>query len=161
MVTGVAVLLPGGQIRQIPRPMLNFGYRRMCWDPGLGLPPGEVPMVLEICLQLKPAPSESLQQEARRILKQRRQSQPVQLPSAGCIFKNPAGPAGAGELIDRSGLSGRRIGDAQISTRHANFIVNRGKATAADVLGLIALARETVAERFNVHLETEVKIVGV
>ena len=161
VLSGVQILLPGGQFRRIPRSRLDFGYRKMGWGSGLSLAPGQVPLILESRLQLSPAPSQRLQLEARRILRQRRQRQPVQLPSAGCIFKNPAGPAAAGELIDRAGLGGRRCGDAQISRRHANFIVNRGRATAADVLALIALARETVAKRFNVRLETEVKIVGV
>jgi len=85
----------------------------------------------------------------------RGRSQPVRTPSAGCFFKNPA-QAAAGWLIERLGLKGRRLGGARISRKHANFIVNAGGATAADVLRLYRLVRRCVRERFGILLEREV-----
>jgi UDP-N-acetylmuramate dehydrogenase len=88
----------------------------------------------------------------------RKETQPPQ-PSAGSVFKNPPGDY-SGRLIEAAGLKGHRLGKAQISPRHANFIVNTGGATAAEVVGLIALARRTVRERFGVELELEVELRG-
>jgi UDP-N-acetylmuramate dehydrogenase len=88
----------------------------------------------------------------------RKETQPVQ-GSAGSVFKNPPGDH-AGRLIEAAGLKGTTVGGAQISTVHANFIVNAGGATARDVVALIALARRTVRERFNVQLELEVELRG-
>jgi len=95
----------------------------------------------------------------REYLAKRRASQPVDQPSCGSVFKNPPGVA-AGRLVEAAGMRGARIGGAEISHRHANFIVNRGGATAADVLALIERARERVAKQFGIELETEVLIVG-
>ena len=90
--------------------------------------------------------------------KHRRETQPPQ-PSAGSVFKNPDGTY-SGKLIEEAGLKGTRAGRAEISPRHANFIVNTGGATAADVVALIALARRTVRERFSIELELEVELRG-
>jgi UDP-N-acetylmuramate dehydrogenase len=81
------------------------------------------------------------------------------MPCAGCIFKNPPGDR-AGRLLDAAGMKGVRIGDAQVSTVHANFIVNLGNAKAKDVLALAELMRETVKAKFGITLEYEVQIVG-
>ncbi|HBB40418.1 MAG: UDP-N-acetylmuramate dehydrogenase [Deltaproteobacteria bacterium] len=94
------------------------------------------------------------------LLQERRAAQPVSLPSAGSIFKNPVGRS-AWRLIRDAGLAGERCGGAQISPQHANFIVNTGGATAAEVETLIARAREQVQARSGVALETEVVILGV
>ena len=88
----------------------------------------------------------------------KRATQPKE-PSAGCIFVNPK-PFAAGELIDKCGLKGKRIGDAQISPKHANFIVNLGKAKAAEVIKLIKLIKEKVKEKFGVELEEEISLLG-
>jgi UDP-N-acetylmuramate dehydrogenase len=77
----------------------------------------------------------------------------------GSMFKNPAGDY-AGRLIDAAGLKRTRIGDAEISGLHANFFINRGEASAADVFGLIELTREIVAEQFKINLELEIELVG-
>ena len=90
--------------------------------------------------------------------KKRQESQPRE-PSAGCIFKNPPGRS-AGRLIDESGLKGERVGDAEVSTVHANFIVNRGRATGADVLGLVRRVRARVRQATGVELEPEVLLYG-
>ena len=110
--------------------------------------------------QLKRTDREILQKEAVRMQKKRRSSQPLSFPSAGSIFRNPAGGIYAAELIDRAGLKGLRKGGAEVSTKHANFIVNKEHASASDVLVLIEQVRATVFERFEVNLEPEVMIVG-
>lgn len=97
----------------------------------------------------------AVRERVLRYRQHRKETQPPQ-PSAGSVFKNPPGDY-SGRLIEAAGLKGHRIGKAQISPRHANFIVNTGGATAADVVALIALARHTVRERFGVDLELEVE----
>ena len=91
-------------------------------------------------------------------LQYRKDTQPPQA-SAGSVFKNPPGDY-SGRLIEAAGLKGKQIGKAQLSPRHANFIVNTGGATAADVVALIALARRTVREQFGIELELEVELRG-
>lgn len=92
--------------------------------------------------------------KAKRIL-----TQPYNLPSCGSVFKNPL-PSFAGELIEKAGLKGYKIGDAMFSDLHANFIVNLGNAKSDDIIALIELAKMTVKEKFNVDLQTEVKFLG-
>ncbi|MEL7223383.1 MAG: UDP-N-acetylmuramate dehydrogenase [Cyanobacteria bacterium J06576_12] len=92
-------------------------------------------------------------------LRQRRTTQPYHLPNCGSVFRNPPGNS-AGRLIQEAGLKGHQIGNAQISTLHANFIVNLGKAKAQNVLALIRHAQAVIKERNNIALETEVKIIG-
>ena len=90
---------------------------------------------------------------------QRESRQPLEMPSAGSVFKRPPGRY-VGPMIEELGLKGYRIGGAEVSRKHAGFIVNAGGAVAGDVLALIALVRERVQERFGVWLETEVKVIG-
>jgi len=92
-------------------------------------------------------------------LKRRKETQPLEYPSAGSIFKNPLNEY-AGRLIEQTGLKGKRIGGAMISNKHANFIVNKGGATATDILALINLAREEVKRKAGVQLELEIQVVG-
>ena len=92
--------------------------------------------------------------------KKRRTSQPLQFRSAGSIFKNPKLNMAAGYLIDQSNLKGMRIGDAEISTKHANFIVNHGNASSNNILELIKIIKSRVKKNFNVNLELEVKLLG-
>ena len=89
----------------------------------------------------------------------RRTSQPLKYRSAGSIFKNPE-ESPAGYLIDKTGLKGLKIGDAEISEKHANFIINRGNATAQDVTELIKIAKQKVFEKFNIKLKLEIKLLG-
>ena len=93
-----------------------------------------------------------------RSMSWKRETQPLSARSAGCIFKNPPGSRSAGWLIEQAGLKGRRVGDAMVSTQHANFIVNVGSATAADVHALIALIKREVRAAFDVTLELEVRV---
>ena len=107
----------------------------------------------------RPGDPQAIRARMREHLDHRRETQPVNEPSCGSVFKNPEGDH-AGRLIEAAGLKGSRIGGAQISTLHANFIVNRGDASARDVLSLVERARREVEARFGVHLETEVRVIG-
>jgi UDP-N-acetylmuramate dehydrogenase len=109
----------------------------------------------------------ALREIARQSLAHRKRTQPLESPSAGCIFQNPdasvvpAGvPASAGALVDRAGLKGIAVGGARVSATHANFIVNEGGATAADIRRLIDLCRDRVRERFGVTLKEEIVLLG-
>ena len=97
--------------------------------------------------------------KASELLKDRAQKQPLEIPNAGCIFRNPTG-AGAGRLIDSCGLKGRRLGGAMVSLKHANFIVNAADAKSSEVRELIDKVRQEVFERFGERLEPEVRLVG-
>ena len=89
----------------------------------------------------------------------RKTNQPLRFRSAGSVFKNPKDHA-AGYLIDKVGLKGKRIGDAEISTHHANFFINHGNASASDITGLIELAKNAVLKKFDIELELEIKTIG-
>lgn len=115
-------------------------------------------VICRVKLWLQPAAREEIEQKCREYLGFRQAKQPRQ-PSAGSIFKNPPGDA-AGRLLEAAGLKGRRVGGAMISELHANFIVNCGGASAADVLALIEAARDAVRQKFGVALELEIQVLG-
>lgn len=102
------------------------------------------------------APTEEIQARMREFLRERRSRQPSNPRSCGSVFKNPVNGPPAGYLIEQAGFKGRRFGDAQVSWKHANFILNQGKATAADIKILIEQIQEVVWQRFGVSLEREV-----
>jgi UDP-N-acetylmuramate dehydrogenase len=114
-------------------------------------------MMLAVTLELPSKPFKEILQGIRICNEKRRASQPLGQKSAGCIFKNPPG-ASAGRMIDELGLKGLHVGDARISDRHANFFVNAGSASAADMLSLIADVRERVHSAFGVELQHEVVV---
>ncbi len=121
--------------------------------------PGQTPaVILSATFRLRPDTEGRAAKQARAAIQQRRRTQPTE-KSAGSIFKNPPGDY-AGRLIELAGLKGCCAGDACISERHANFIINRGRATAADVLALMALARREVWRQFGVLLEPEILLIG-
>ncbi len=136
---------------ELPRSELRFGYR------SLEVPEGAV--ILSARFRTEPGAREGIQERMRAHLEHRKATQPVDRLSCGSVFKNPAGDH-AGRLIEAAGLKGAREGDAEISTVHANFIVNRGNATASDVLRLVERAHAAVLERFDVDLEPEVRVLG-
>jgi UDP-N-acetylmuramate dehydrogenase len=141
-----------GELRSVPARDLRFRYR------GLELPQGAV--LIAARFALRPDEPREIRARMQQLLAQRRRTQPVDQPSFGSVFKNPPGDF-AGRLVEAAGLKGAREGDAEISTLHANFIVNRGRATASDALKLMERARDEVARRFGVELEREVRVVGV
>jgi UDP-N-acetylmuramate dehydrogenase len=128
---------------------ISFEYRHTSFAPD--------DMMLAVRLELPSKPYNEILQGIRICNEKRRSSQPLGQKSAGCIFKNPPG-ASAGRMIDELGLKGRHVGDARVSDRHANFFVNAGKASAKDMLTLIADVRERVRSAFSVELENEVVV---
>ena len=110
-------------------------------------------------LRLHRRPQAEIQKDIKARLKQKKATQPLALASAGCVWKNPPGDT-AGRFIEKVGLKGKRLSGAEVSSKHANFIVNRGGATAADVLGLMDMTRERVHAQFGITLETEIRIMG-
>ena len=112
-------------------------------------------MMLSVTLELPSKSFNEILKGIRICNEKRRSSQPLGQKSAGCIFKNPPG-ASAGRMIDELGLKGLSVGDARVSDRHANFFINAGHASAADMLALIADVRERVRDRYGVELEEEV-----
>ncbi len=117
-------------------------------------------IILEAEFLLCPADPNLLKKEAHSLIQKRKTTQPWRAASAGCFFKNPDSGDSAGRLIDSAGLKGFRVGDAEVSKKHANFIVNRGHASADDILRLMEAVQERVYKNFNLKLEPEVKIVG-
>ncbi len=133
------------------RHALGLSYRRAA------IPRGSV-IVEATCLLPRKAPSEVREAVRQRML-QRRRSQPWGKPSAGSFFRNPPGDF-AGRLIEQLGLKGLSRGGASVSEEHANFILNEGGATAADVLGLVGEIRDRVERRTGIRLQLEVQVVG-
>ena len=143
-------VLREGQIRTVRKAEGDFSYRRSGFA-------GDV--VLGARFRLPRGDTAELMRLRRELLIKRNRVQPVNYPNSGSMFKNPTGKFAA-KLIEESGLKGTKIGNAQISERHANFIVNLGDASAMDVLGLVEKAQKVVFEKFGVHLELEVKLIG-
>ena len=143
--------LRGNEMRTRGREELDYGYR--C----LALAPGEV--IVGGTFRLAAGSAAEIEGRIEGFLAHRRNAQRVRHPNAGSFFKNPAGMQ-AWRLIDAAGLRGYRIGGAQVSEVHTNFLVNRGGATAKDFLELAALVKERVKEQSGIELEEEVRIVG-
>ena len=116
--------------------------------------------VVRSVLQLQPGDPAAILDQMTDFSQRRRDKQPLNFPSAGSTFKRPAGPF-AGQLIEEAGLKGTSVGAAQVSEKHAGFLINRGGATCDDMLRLIALVQQRVRERFGVSLECEVRMVGM
>jgi UDP-N-acetylmuramate dehydrogenase len=112
-------------------------------------------IIISVELKLKKGNQEKSKRIIKEFIKKRKQTQPIEYPSAGCIFKNPPGQF-AGQLIEQSGLKGKQIGQAMVSEKHANFIINLGGAKANDVLKLINLIKKSVKDKFNLDLEEEI-----
>jgi UDP-N-acetylmuramate dehydrogenase len=128
---------------------ISFEYRHTSFAPD--------DMMLAVTLELPSKPFKAILEGIRICNEKRRSSQPLGQKSAGCIFKNPPG-ASAGRMIDELGLKGLTVGDARVSDRHANFFVNAGKASAKDMLALIADVRERVQKAYGIELENEVVV---
>jgi UDP-N-acetylmuramate dehydrogenase len=137
------------EIRRIDQ--LRFEYRNF------HLPEGK--LIIGAAFRFRDDPEKQVGDRVRQIIEERRSKHPLQYKNAGSIFKNPAG-CPAGRLIEEIGLKGFAIGDAMISEKHGNFIVNRGHATSGDVLALIRYVQDRVSREKGTSLELEVKIVG-
>ena len=152
VVTQVEVMDSDGELLILDNAAMEFGYRKSAVKDR-----PYVVTAMEVRLTL--GEEEAIRERMRELAKQRRDKQPLELPSAGSTFKRPEGMF-AGKLIEDSGLRGHKHGGAQISEKHCGFIVNCGNATAADIMELIEETKETVEKNFGVELEPEVIFLG-
>ena len=151
LVEAVVTMDQEGCLRTRPRSELNFSYRWSNFQ-------DEDVIILEATLALQPGDQQKIAEMQRQMLDKRAARHPRQ-PSAGSVFRNPP-EKGAGYLIEKAGLKGMTVGDAQISPMHGNFIVNNGNATASDIINLINIVRKSVKEKFGIELQLEIRIVG-
>jgi UDP-N-acetylmuramate dehydrogenase len=152
VVTRVTAVDDFGKIQVLDPDDLRFGYRCSSLQ-------GRRWIVADATMELVPGDASEIVARMADLTHQRESRQPLEMPSAGSVFKRPPGRY-VGPMIEELGLKGYAIGGAQVSAKHAGFIVNAGGATARDVLALIDLVRGRVQERFGVWLETEVKVIG-
>jgi UDP-N-acetylmuramate dehydrogenase len=151
IVDSVTVLGPTTGLRRILGEELPWHYR------SAGIPLGEV--IVECSLHIEPGHVGQIRARMEALLNKRKKSQPLTVPSAGSVFRNP--PSGsAGQMIEDIGLKGYTVGGAQVSEKHANFIVNNGTATAADVVEVIMHIRQRVKEEYGTELQPEVRFIG-
>lgn len=146
------VLTAEGELKTVTRDELDLSYRH-------SIVPEKSYIVLSARFMLTPKPQDEIKAYMAELRAKRVEKQPLEYPSAGSTFKRPEGYF-AGKLIMDAGLRGYSVGDAQVSGKHCGFVVNKGEATAADVLTLIKDVQETVLKQFGVKLEPEVKMIG-
>lgn len=152
VVSSIDEILPDGREVQISGSDLHFGYRHSVVQENHGI-------VVAATFNLEAGQQPQIQDKMDELNALRRSKQPLEYPSCGSVFKRPKGHF-TGPLIIKAGLQGKSIGGAQVSNKHAGFIINTGNATATDYLQLIQLIQKTVKEKFAVQLETEVRIIG-
>jgi UDP-N-acetylmuramate dehydrogenase len=150
-VDEIHVITAQGEVVVIDGSQLRFSYRALEIEKGVLIIRARLKLVREI--------EGVVAERIKKYLKIRKETQPLEYPSAGSVFKNPPNDY-AGRLIEKSGLKGERIGGAMISEKHANYIVNTGGASAKDILALLCMARDTVKRETGIELEPEIKIVG-
>ncbi len=138
------------EIHSVGKEEINFKYR----DSGLN------GIVLASVLCLEKAEPPVIRQAMDNTIENKKHTQPISAASAGCFFKNPVAGKPAGQLIEEAGLKGKRINDAQVSTVHANYIVNLANASCKDILELQQQVQKTVMDKFNIKLEVEVRVEG-
>ena len=152
VLSAVEAWFPGEGVVRLTPQQLELGYRRSVFSRKQGV-------VLAAEVTLTPGSKEAIRAEMEELFRRRKEKQPLEYPSAGSTFKRPEGYF-AGALIEQCGLKGASVGGAQVSEKHAGFVINKGGATCADVLGLIGHVQETVRQQTGVSLECEVKILG-
>lgn len=151
-VSACSHVAPEGKIGILRGKELQYGYRKSAYT-------ANGCIITSVRLKLSHGDPELIASKMEELYSRRKSKQPLEMPSAGSVFKRPAGHY-AGTLIEQCGLKGRRIGGAMVSEKHAGFIVNAGGATCRDVLSLIELIQETVFREAGVKLECEVKQIG-
>jgi UDP-N-acetylmuramate dehydrogenase len=149
-VKAVRMVNMKGKIVDVEAAQVKFEYRRALLPRGI---------VVGVWIQLRQGARSEIERVVKDYLHYRRDTQPLAMASAGCVFKNPPGDS-AGRLIEAAGMKGARVGDAEVSMKHANFMVNRGQASAADVTALIGRVRRAIRRLTGVRLDLELKIVG-
>ena len=152
VVRSVRVMDMQGRVEELPAAKLDFSYRHTALM-------GSGKLVTAVTVELVPADEQAITAKMADFSERRTSKQPLELPSAGSMFKRPPGYF-AGTLIEQTGLKGYTVGGAQVSQKHAGFVVNIGGATAADVLQLIADVQAKVQAAHGVHLEPEVLVLG-
>jgi UDP-N-acetylmuramate dehydrogenase len=152
LVVSATVLDADGELRQWANSHFAYRYRYSTLR-------GSGAIVVSARLQLRPAPGDEIVAKVNRLREKRASRQPLHAWSAGSVFKNPR-PVAAGKVLDRGGAKGKRIGDAQVSPKHANFLLNRGRATAAEMRELAEWAHALALRRYGIDLELEIEMVG-
>ena len=152
VVSGATVLYPYGTVTELGVEELDLGYRRSRFM-------SEECVILRVRFRLQPGDKTQIRAKMSELMERRKTSQPLEYPSAGSTFKRPEG-AYAAALIDEAGLKGLTVGGAQVSEKHAGFVINRGGATEADVLALMRQVQQRVYDRSGIRLEPEVRILG-
>lgn len=153
VVTGVTAMDRAGNLLDIPADKLELSYRHSRFM-------NEDLVILSVRVKLEKGDREEIRAKMAELMTRRRTSQPLELPSAGSTFKRPA-TGYAAAMIEAAGLKGLRVGDAQVSEKHAGFVVNRGRATCKDVLRLMEQVQDRVEQDTGVRLEPEVRILEV
>lgn len=148
----VTAITRDGEIKEYDNAACQFSYRHSVFQEN-----GDV--ILKVTLPLQPGDQAEIQEEMDRLTHLRTSKQPLEYPSCGSVFKRPEGHF-TGKLIQDAGLQGHRIGGAEISKKHAGFIINVGGATATDYTDMIAFIQETIWDKYQVRLEPEVRIIG-
>jgi len=151
LIVSATVMHPDGRLDKLVAGELGLEYRAS------KIPAGSI--ILSANIKLRRDIKEDIANRMEGFLREKREKQPLSDLSAGCVFKNSEG-ASAGKLIDEAGCKGMRIGDVEVSSRHANFLINKGNASASDFLKLMDAVRTKVSSVFGVELEPEIKIVG-
>ena len=152
VLISATVLTPEGEVLELSNGELDLSYRHSCV-------PENGYIVLEAVLEFMPGEEAVIREKMAELKKSRVEKQPFEYPSAGSTFKRPEGYF-AGKLIQDAELRGYTVGGAQVSEKHCGFVVNKGNATAADVLQLIEDVKKNVYDKFQVELEPEVKMIG-
>jgi UDP-N-acetylmuramate dehydrogenase len=151
IIKNILVFTRNGELKQLENGEIAFNYRSSNID--------REEIIVEATLELRYGNNDTIKSRMEDYFSKRKKSQPLQFPNAGSIFKNP-GLLSAGQLIDKAGCKGATIGDAQVSDKHANFIVNKGSASATDVFELVRLVQKRVFETSGIILEPEIEFLG-
>ncbi|MCD3276744.1 UDP-N-acetylmuramate dehydrogenase [Clostridium botulinum] len=152
VIESATIIDSDGEIREISKEEMDLSYRN-----SLILKNGYI--VLKATFKLQRGEHDSIKARMDDLMRRRKEKQPLEYPSAGSTFKRPEGYFAA-KLIEDSELKGAHVGDAEVSVKHSGFIINKGNASAKDILDLIELVKKTVNDKFEVALNTEVRIVG-
>ena len=158
VVESIDILDSHKGIISLPRSALQFTHRCLTFNPTF--PQRQRPVLVGVTFIMSHQDKREIKAQWQALLEQRKKNQPIKGAGAGCFFKNPPQGKSAGELIDRAGLKGFKVGNAMVSSKHANFILNVGQATAQEIMDLKHVIEKEVHNRFGIRLENEVKIEG-
>jgi UDP-N-acetylmuramate dehydrogenase len=156
VIQSILCMTPDGRTYQIKKEAMIIGYRNISWRDI-----ANDAIVIGASISLYKDNKHAIREDARQKMIYRKTTQPIGCACAGSFFKNPSNSLSAGYLIEQAGLKGYQIGDAVVSNRHANFIINKGHATSKDIIQLMHNIQEKVMMKFNIQLQPEVKIIHV